>query len=109
MAPFPVEVRHKKGRGRCLHAARALAAGEIALRVLPLALAVSDEQLERLCAGCAALPTSCGLLRACSRGCGYRWCASCESDARRAAIHAAGECVSVGRNILFGFYINSCF
>ncbi len=62
------------------------------LRCLPLALAPADSALRSRCAAC--LSDAAGGA-ACAGGCGSVLCVACATDARWAATHAAGECVSL--------------
>ena len=88
--PFPVRLTKHRSRGRELVASDAVAAGGVVLRCLPLALAPADCMLAQRCAACLS---SAAERPACA--CGYRLCARCSRDARWAAVHAAGECVSL--------------
>jgi hypothetical protein len=89
---FPVRLVHTRSRGRELTASCEIAAGDVVLRCLPLALAPADSARRTRCAACLSdAPGG----EACAGGCGSVLCAHCVSDARWAATHAAGECVSL--------------
>jgi hypothetical protein len=90
---FPVQLVRHRSRGRELLAAAPVASGSEVLRCLPLALAPADTALATHCAACLSELDAGGA--ACGGGCGYRRCSSCLGDARWAAVHAAGECVSL--------------